>query len=133
MRALLTVAIFVAGAIAGGAYWLYDTQQQAGPPQSRYQALENIAEPAVGIELRSALQRRDPSSLAVLLTNEQQEQLSSALRPVVAITEIQLLGTVRTGDEAVVGYLVRGQDSMGDETVAGLVLNLKDNLLESLQ
>jgi hypothetical protein len=52
---------------------------------------------------------------------------------VVAITGIRLEGTVRTGDETVVGYTVRGQDSQGDDTVAGLVLNLKDNVLESLQ
>jgi hypothetical protein len=50
-----------------------------------------------------------------------------------AIAEVRLLGAVRTGDETVVGYLVHGQDSMGAETVAGLVLNLKNNLLESLQ
>ena len=133
MRALLTLAIFLAGAAAGGAYWAYSELQQSGPPQSRFRPLENIPEPPFGIELRTALERRDMSALAVLLTDEQQEQLGDALRPVVAISEIRLLGAVRTGEETVIGYLVRGQDSVGDETVAGLVLNLKDNLLESLQ
>jgi hypothetical protein len=132
MRALLTLAIFLAGAVAGGVYWSYSTQQSA-TPQSRFQALESVPEPNVGVELRSALERRDSSALAVLLTEQQQEQLVQALGPVAAISEIQLLSAVRTGSETVVGYLVRGQDNQGSETVAGLVLNLNDNVLESLQ
>jgi hypothetical protein len=132
MRALLTLAIFVAGAVAGGAYWSYSTQPSA-TPQSRFQSLESVPEPNVGVELRSALERRDTSALAVLLTEQQQEQLVQALGPVASISEIQLLSAVRTGNDTVIGYLVRGQDSQGSETVAGLVLNLKDNVLESLQ
>src|SRR5688572_11881609 len=133
MRALLTLLIFVAGAAAGGAYWAYSELQQSGPPQSRFRPLEDIPEPAFGTELRSAPERRDMSALAVLLTEEQQEQLGNALRPVMVLSEVRLLGAVRTGSETVIGYLVRGQDEVGGETVAGLVLNLKDNLLESLQ
>jgi hypothetical protein len=132
VRALLTIAIFVAAAVGGGAYWSYSSQPSA-VLQSRFQALETMPEPPVGAELRGALERRDMSSLAVLLTTEQQQQLSDALGPVTSITEIRLLGAVQTGHDTVVGYLVRGLDSQGSETVAGLVLNLKDNLLESLQ
>jgi hypothetical protein len=133
IRALFTIALFVGAAVAGGYYWVYSTQQQAGPPESRFRALANIPEPPVGIELRTALERRDSSALGILLNQEHQQQLGAALRPVVAISEVRLLGAVQTGDETAIGYLVRGQDSQGDETVAGLVLNLKDNLLESLQ
>ena len=133
MRALLTLVLFLAAAAGGGAYWVYSTQQQAGPPPSRLPALGTIPEPALGIELRRALERRDGSALGVLLSQEHQQQLTAALRPVVAITEIRLLKAVRMGEETVVAYVVRGQDSQGDETVAGLVLNLKDNLLESVQ
>jgi hypothetical protein len=132
MRALLTIALFVFGAAAGGAYWAYTTQRVPAP-LSRYEALQAVPEPPIGAELRSALQRRDASSLALLLTQEHQEQLGAALGPVVAISEVRLLEAVRTGNETVVGYIVRGQDSAGADTVAGLVVNLKDNLLESLQ
>jgi len=132
VRALLTIAIFVAGAVVGGGYWVYTSQQSATLPH-RFQALQTVAEPPVGAELRSALERRDMSSLAVLLTSDQQKQLSDALGPVASISEIRLLGAVQTGHDMVVGYLIRGMDNQGSETVAGLVLNLKDNLLESLQ
>ena len=132
MRALLTIAVFVIAAAAGGAYWAYGNQQASALP-SRFQALQTVPEPAVGAELRSALERRDASSIAVLLTSDQQKQLSDALGPVASITEIRLLGAVQTGHDTVIGYLVRGMDSQVSETVAGLVLNLTDNLLETLQ
>jgi len=132
MRALLTIGIFLVGAVVGGAYWMYSSQP-ASALSSRFQSLQNVAEPPVGAELRSALEHRDMSSLAVLLTSEQQQQLSDALGPIAQISEIRLLGAVQTGHDTVVGYLIRGMDSQGAETVSGLVLNLKDNLLESLQ
>ena len=96
MRALLTLVLFLAAAAGGGAYWVYSTQQQAGPPPSRLPALGTIPEPALGIELRRALERRDGSALGVLLSQEHQQQLTAALRPVVAITEIRLLKAVHT-------------------------------------
>jgi hypothetical protein len=132
MRALLSIALFVVGGVIGGAYLGWSTQQSTTPP-SRFQALQTIPEPPVGVELRNALEHRDSSTLAVLLTSQQQDQLMSALGPVAAISEVRLLGAVQTGSETVIGYLIKGQDSQGAETVAGLVLNLKDNVLESLQ
>jgi hypothetical protein len=132
VRALLSIALFVIGAVVGGVYWNMSTQQSA-EPQSRFQALQTIPEPNVGVELRNALMHRDTSALAVLLTSQQQDELVTALGPVAAINDVSLLAAVQTGHDIVIGYLVRGQDSQGAETVAGLVLNLKDNVLESLQ
>jgi hypothetical protein len=126
LRPLLTIAVFVAGLVLGGAVFL---GSNVAPPRSQVAAAPLTQEPRAAAIVAEAIARDDARGLSQLVTSDRLEELAAALEPLQDVTDVMFVEAVEQYGDTLSAYVVRGHDSSGMKWAVGLVLRVRDDKL----
>ena len=119
LKAALTVALFVAGIALGVAAFLFASQRAPGPS---YPSVSFVPEPPAAAEVVAAIARDDAGTLANLLNETRLDELSTAMSPVIEVTDVTFVRAVPDGKVVYASYLVKGGTAQGENRASGFTL-----------
>jgi hypothetical protein len=123
VRAILGVIVF-AGGVAAGA--LASQLVNPAPPESPWQALPTVEEPAASVAVADLLVRDDAKGLARALDAQLLQRLAQAIDPLVDITEITFTGATERQGDILAAYVAGGRAQSGEPVIVGVVFRVRD-------
>jgi hypothetical protein len=126
LQPLLTIGLFLAGMLAGGAIFL---GSNVAPPRSQVATAPLAQEPRAAAVLADAISHDDARALSQLATTERLEELGNALQPLQDVTDVVFVEAVEQYGDTLSAYVVRGHDASGMKWAVGLVLRVRDDKL----
>lgn len=123
-RAVGTILLFVLGMAVGVIVHSFADQ---GPPESPYPALPKADEPQAAHDVVAAVANDDAQALSKLLSQDQLNDLDTALQPIIDVRSAKFVGAVESEGRMLSGYVVQGKTSDGTDFIVGFVLRVAND------
>ena len=127
-RAVMVLALFVGGLAMGV---VVQRVTDSGGRSNPYASLDRVDEPSSTAQVASALLNNDPRALATLmdngiLTNLRDALMSPTGAPMADIRDVKFVGATSKGGRVLAGYVVKGKDMQGTDSIVGVVLDVEN-------
>ena len=123
-RAVATLALFGVGLLAG---IVVHSLTDRGPGENPYPSLPKVEEPAIARDVVTAIAADDATTLAKLLSQDQLNDLGTALQPITDVRGAKFVGAVESEGRFLVAYTVTGKDDTGNDFIVGFVLRVSND------
>ena len=120
-RAVATLALFGVGLL------VVHSLTDRGPGENPYPSLPKVEEPAIARDVVTAIAADDATTLAKLLSQDQLNDLGTALQPITDVRGAKFVGAVESEGRFLVAYTVTGKDDTGNDFIVGFVLRVSND------
>lgn len=96
------------------------------PPESPWQELPRVPEPAAASQVAAMLLSDDAQGLARTLELEILQRLAQSIEPLRDIDEVSFTGATERGGDILSSYVAGGRDGSGQRFIVGIVFRVRD-------
>ncbi|MGH2378893.1 MAG: hypothetical protein ACRDGT_10505 [Candidatus Limnocylindria bacterium] len=96
------------------------------PPESPWQSLPPVPEPAAASQVAAMLVADDPQGLARTLGLELLQRLAQSIEPLQDVDEVSFTGATERGGDILSSYVAGGRDNTGQRFIVGVVFRVRD-------
>lgn len=122
-RFVLGLVVFGGGILAGV---LAAQLVNPPPPQSPWEQLPQVAEPAASAVVADLVARDDAPGLAKAMNAQLLQRLQQAIQPLVEVDEVDFTGAAERQGDILAGYVAGGRSQTGDKVIVGVVFRVRD-------